>query len=196
MATKLEAKPFIDGLELSQDKDSAPFPIFKGLKFILAVSGIGKTNAAMAATYCCIKFNHAIILNFGSAGANDKTLSAGEVFQISKIYESDRPDLSDFKPYVHNPATLNNFKSVDLSTKDRPMILNKERKKISSYAPLSDMEAASICQVCKHFNVKFIAFKFVSDTPGHKKADDIISNIKKYRQNFFEFFKQNILPLL
>lgn len=196
MATKLEAKPFIAGLELSQKKDDALFPIFKGQKIILAISGIGKANAAMAATYCCLKFNPVIICNLGSSGANDKTLLLGDIFQISKIYEPDRPDLSAFKPYVHYPAILENFKSVNLATQDRPVFLSKDRKKISSYAQLADMEAAAICQVCKHFGVQFIAFKFVSDTPGHNKTDDIIFNIKKYGLNFFDFFKQNILPTL
>ncbi|MFH2046630.1 MAG: hypothetical protein ABIK92_15960, partial [Pseudomonadota bacterium] len=66
----------------------------------------------------------------------------------------------------------------------------------SLLADLVDMESASVIQTCKKFGILCYLFKFVSDTPEHTNDTDIVDNIKKYRDDFFDFFQKSVMPLL
>ncbi len=195
MATLSEAKPFIQGLNLLQ-LEGTPFPAFQNRKLVLAVSGIGKVNAAMATAYSCLTFHPAVVCNLGAAGATDQTAALGDAFQISKIFELDRPTLRNFQPHTHQPDRLNDVKTLHIATQDRPILLPDERNEIAQFAQLVDMEAAAVVQVCKQFGVKCLVFKFVSDTPDHTRGSDILANIKQYRSAFYSFFLRKVLPQL
>ncbi len=195
MATQFEAKPFINGLGLRRKHD-LPIPVFSDSNLVLVICGIGKTNAAMGTTYCCITFKPTRILNLGAAGAVDQTSKLGDVFQIEKIFEPDRPSFNTRGPVIHTPETIEGFKTTTLATQDRPILDPEDRMNISRTAHLVDMEAAAVVQVCRQFGITCLVFKFVSDTPDHTEALDIISNIKKAGTGFFNYFHRNILPRL
>lgn len=192
MATKMEASPFIQGLHLKKTED-APFPVFQNQHALLVISGIGKAHAAMAATFCCLIHSPGILYNLGAAGALDETLALGEVLQVSRILEPDRPDFKTSLPTILLPDTFPDFKSVTLATRDKPVLSAQDRAEVSRLAGLADMEAASVVQVCKKFQTPCHVFKFVSDIPGHDRTDDIVTNIRAYRGSFFNFIHKNIL---
>lgn len=195
MATTLEAKPFIERLNLKKyGKES--FKQFSNDKILLVISGVGKTNAAIAATYCCKKYNPPYILNMGSAGATDSTHRLGSILHVYKIFEHDRPQFPLKKPHTHKPDRLKGFPTATLATGDRPVIDPNGRKIISEYAGLVDMEGAAIVQTCKTFKTKCYVFKYVSDTPDHTGGADILKNMLEYREPFFDFFSSKVMPLL
>ena len=193
MATLTEAKPFINGLALVQKKNT-PFPVFTSDELLLVICGIGKVNAAMGTAYCCLVFNPSVVINLGSAGATDHSSSVGNIFHVSKIYEFDRPNFSSGEPHMTQPETLEKFDLATLATQDKPIVLPEERQNVSRLARLVDMEAAGIVQTCQKFDVKCMVFKYVSDTPDHTEGKDIFSNIKEYRDPFYTFFSQKVLP--
>ncbi len=195
MATTLEAKPFIDGLSLIR-KTEKPFPVYKNNNYILIISGIGKTNAAIACAYSCLTFPNCRIINLGAAGATGTKHLLGESFHITEAVEFDRPHWKSKTPYVHKPDSLEGFCGAKIATSDHPVIDPEERKKISLLAELVDMESASVIQTCKKLGTLCYLFKFVSDTPEHTNDTDIVDNIKKYRDTFFDFFRQYAMPLL
>ena len=162
----------------------------------MIISGIGKANAAIATAYCCQKFNPACICNLGAAGATHFSHLLGEIFQIKKIFEYDRPEFKSGKPHIHRPDILNGFKTVKLATCDRVVLDPDERGEISVNAGLVDMEGASVVQACSIFQTKCFMFKFVSDTLDHTSDKEIIENIRLYRTPFFEFFYHSVLPVL
>lgn len=94
------------------------------------------------------------------------------------------------------PDILKGFSYATITTLDRPVLDPAERQKLANTADLIDMESASVIQACKKFKTKCYIFKFVSDTPEHTRDDDIIENIKIYRNTFFSFFRESVLPLL
>ncbi len=195
MATMLEAKPFVSGLSLDQ-VHKKPFLVFTNKKYILLISGIGKANAAMASAYCCTKFKPDIIFNTGAAGALTMSKSKGEIYQISKIIEHDRPDFKTSQPFIHNLSILKGVKveTAILSTSDKAAVSRDEREKVSKYGgELVDMEGASIVQACKKFRTPCHMFKYVSDTLEDTENSNIIDNIRSYRQKSFLFFKEQIL---
>ena len=195
MATTIEAKPFIDKLGLKKyGKES--FKQFSNNNILLVISGVGKTNAAIAATYCCKTYKPPYILNMGAAGATDRTHRAGSILHVNQILEHDRPQFPSRKPFTHKPDRLKGFSTAKLATGDRPVIDPTGRKIISEYASLVDMEAAAVAQACKTFKTKCYVFKYVSDTPDHTGGIDILKNMIKYREPFFDFFSDSILPQL
>lgn len=193
MATSLEAMPFFEGLSLKR-KENVPFPTYYNDNCVLIISGIGKINAAMATTFCHLRFNPLSIYNLGAAGALDYSHSLGGIYNISKVIEFDRRNIRSGNPQVHIPCILEGFSTATIATLDSPVRDPEKRSEISFYADLIDMESASVVHVCKRFRTKCYIFKFVSDTPEHKCHDAIVKNIMQYRTLLFELFSNTILP--
>ena len=195
MATMLEAKPFVDGMSL-KEIETTPFKLFSNGRTRLIISGIGKSNAAMAATYLCLNFNPVCVCNLGAAGATHFSHPPGKIFHITKVFEHDRPDFKSGSPHIHTPHTLEHFQTEKLATADKAVLAPDERKRISADAGLVDMEGAAVIQACRKFQTKCVLFKFVSDTPDHTRNEDIVSNIRLYRAQFYTFFATVVLPVL
>jgi adenosylhomocysteine nucleosidase len=193
MATMIEAKPFVQKMPLRQARKT-PFFLFRNKQVLLLVSGIGKANAAMATAYLCLAFKPHLIFNLGAAGAARPGYDLGEIFHIRKIVEPDRPDLKTGKPCIHRPDLLEGFKTAKLATSDRAVLDPENRQVIAQNADLLDMEGASVVQTCRTFESRCFLFKFVSDTPEHTRDQDIVDHIRRYRQGFYEFFADTVIP--
>ena len=195
MATLSEAKPFITGLSLKQI-DTNPFKVFSNDKISLIVSGIGKSNAAVAASYLVWKYRIDHLYNIGAAGSTKREKKIGDIFHIDNVIEYDRPLLANRGERFIKPDLLKGFPIASLATQDRAVIDEQDRERVSIYADLVDMEGASIIQACRLFNVKCYLFKIVSDTPDLKDEYDIVKNIKIIREKMFYYFTENILHKL
>ena len=136
MATMLEAKPFVLGMSL-KEYEQKPFRLFKNDHVLLAISDVGKANAAMAAAYCCQRVRPVCVCNLGAAGAAGFSHHLGDAFHINKITEYDRPELITGNPSIYEPQVLAGFRTATLSTSDRAILDPKERKEISKHSDLS-----------------------------------------------------------
>lgn len=194
MATLLEAQPFIEGLSLKRELEER-IPVYRNDNYVLAISGIGKTNSAIACAYFCLKFSPSCILNLGAAGATDTKLSLGMIFHIVKAIEYDRPRFKSKIPHTYTPDVIEGFSCARIVTLDRPVLAASERQKLSLVADLVDMESSSVIQTCKTFKTRCYLFKYVTDTPDHVKDNDIVKNIQIYRDSFFNFFLEFVTPL-
>jgi adenosylhomocysteine nucleosidase len=194
MATKIEADPFIKGLGLASI-EKKPLPLFGNGQTILAISGIGKTNAAIAATTLITRYNPSALLNLGAAGAARRGFTVGEILHIEKVYEPDRPMLIIDRPVTHKPDTMKGFRRASLATRDRPFLDDKDRGSAAAYADLVDMEGAAVVQACRIFGAGVFLFKIVSDTHG-AGTKEIIDNMIATRHLLFEFFRNRIAPRL
>ena len=56
---------------------------------VLTQSGIGKVNASISTTLLIEKFNPEVVINTGSAGALDKTLSIGDILVSNHVLYHD-----------------------------------------------------------------------------------------------------------
>ena len=195
IATMTEAKPFVQGMALEKIENT-PFAVFEKARIVLVISGIGKTNAAMATFYCCQTFHPTLVCNLGAAGATNDSFALGDILHVTEVIEYDRPAPGSNKPHVHFPHVLEGFPFARVATQDTPVIDPDKRKEIAPFAGLVDMEAASIIQACGKFQAKCVIFKFVSDTPDHTHVDEIVMNIRHYRTPFFEFYNNAVIPRL
>ena len=185
-ATKFEAAPFIHGLSLVEIENN-PFKIYHNNNIYLIISGIGKSNAAIAVTYLIMKYKIMSIFNIGAAGSTVNEIKVSDIFHISSIVEWDRPRLSDKGIRIKKPDMLDGFSTAVLCTRDRPVVMRSERDEVSVYAELLDMEGAAVLHACRLFDAKCYLFKIVTDTPEHENSGIIMKNIKKTAQAMYEF---------
>ncbi len=193
MATRMEAEPFITGLELEKEENPS-FHIYRRGELVLLVSGVGKMNASMTTTFAIDTFSPDCILNLGAAGSLGD-ISLGAVFQIKSIVESDRPlrHLND-KPRLYTPQTLDITEDAILATQDIPVIDLGERQELAKAADLVDMEGCAVAHVCKRFKMPCYLFKYVTDNMQNPEISDIVENIENYRDSFFEFCTKELFP--
>lgn len=193
MATRIEAEPFLAAFNLEK-AENRHFPLHIDGDIVLAISGIGKANAAIATTYLCLTHHPYRILNLGAAGATNDRCPLGSVYQIEKVTEYDRPHLRLNEPMVHKPDILPGFRNAAIATQDRPVIDAQDREAVSLHAGLVDMEAASVVQASSRFRIPSSLFKFVSDTPDHPGHNLIVEHIEEYRDSFCEYISRSVIP--
>ncbi|MFC1840223.1 hypothetical protein ACFL1N_11625 [Thermodesulfobacteriota bacterium] len=192
-ATLMEAERYIKIFNM-EPVEKTPFMTYMADDIVLAICGIGKANAAMATTYCCMKYQPGCILNAGAAGAVDKDFEVGEIFQVERTIEPDRPHLRTGTPWVQISDTLDGFDNTVLATQDKPISDIKIFNELSAITDLVDMEGASILQAARRFDTKCLIFKFVSDTPMHAGKGLIVQNIKEYINPFCDFIASSVIP--
>ncbi len=198
MATFLEAEPFILKMRM-QKKQKTSFPLYVGRDTILVISGVGKVQAAMAATYACLSLRPEIILNLGAAGANSQHAQPGEIYHIDKVLEMDRLYFKTGEPFMFLPdtlATVQELQQATLLTRDIAVVDAGERAQLAQYGELSDMEGAAIVQVCKKIKTPCSLFKQVTDTCEQQQINEIAANIKKHRDALFACYTEVIHPRL
>jgi adenosylhomocysteine nucleosidase len=189
----MEAERYVKIFNMKKT-ESSPFITYMADDIILAVCGIGKANAAMATAYCCMKYQPGCVLNAGAAGAVDKDCEVGEVFQVERTIEPDRPHLKTGTPWVQIADTLDGFDNAVLATQDRPVSDIEKFNELSAITDLVDMEGAAILQAARRFDTKCLLFKFVSDTPLHAGKGLIVENIQKHINPFCDFIAASVIP--
>jgi adenosylhomocysteine nucleosidase len=194
-ATIVEANPFIKALDLSKAEDK-PFPVYRRNDTALVISGIGKANAAIATAFCCIRYSSRWILNFGCAGGLNPAYKQGDIFQISKAIEPDRPHLRTGTAFSHLPSVLPDFDCAVLATQDKPVFDPEERLRLSRQADLADMEGAAIIQAANICSTAVLLFKFVSDTANHTDGDVVAPFVHEYSRHFCNFMMDEVFPVL
>lgn len=161
---------------------------------VLTQSGIGKVNASISTTLLIEKFNPEVVINTGSAGALDQTLSIGDILvsnhvlyhdanatafgyeygqipQMPKTYTTD-PTLLKKTMHVLEQQQLNGKVGMIVSG-DSFIGSSERRQKIKQQFPEAmavEMEATAIAQTCYQFKVPFIVIRAVSDL-ANGKAD-------------------------
>lgn len=161
---------------------------------VLVQSGIGKVNAAIAATLLINQFEADSIINTGSAGGIGKGLSVGDLVisteltyndadarafgytygqipQMPKRYRADDTLIS----VLDEAATSSNWKiKKGLIVTGDSFISNKGRiKEIKGYfseALVTEMEGAAIAQTCYQFNRPFVVVRAVSDVADEEAS--------------------------
>jgi len=194
MATMIEASPLIGALGLESAGDG-PVRVFTAPGGpVLAVSGIGKVNAALAACYLVMRHDAGTMFNIGAAGATGNGLRIGKVFHVGAIIEPDRPRIMNRSQRSSTPDTLEGFSMASLATLDRPLVSAAERASVAPRADLVDMEGAAVLQACRMFGARCYIFKMVSDTPEHQSDTEIVENIRSLAGPLADFFVERVLP--
>jgi len=192
MATHLEALPFIESMPMAE-MERRPFRVFRGGDIVLVIAGIGKTNAAVAASYLIMKYEVTAMFNAGAAGAAAPGIQLGDIFHIEKVIEYDRPKILGGGLRHLMPSVMPGHETAVLATQDVPVISADFRKRVSHHAALVDMEGAAVVHAFGLFGVACYLFKIVSDTVSDQNDHDIVENIKKVRSELYSYMSTRVL---
>lgn len=176
-ATQLEAKPFIETLQLTQQQQK-PFVSFRGdSSLYVIIGGIGITPAAIAATYVCTTLNAGILLNIGAAGALKPSLPLGTIVTVTTVYDTSRFSFSKDKPFTYTLTPINDLPKHSCISVTKPLHTDEQRQQFSSMADIVDMELAGIAQASQTFSTQCYSIKYVTDTAEHNTHEKIVKNI-------------------
>jgi len=182
-----------------------PFKFIEGLMYgknvVLGISGIGKVNAAIGILEMINHYSPDCIINTGAAGGLDHSIKVTDVVVGTSIVYHDvycgpqceYGQVQGFPTYYKvNKDLLNKALSLKLdfnivpgliSTGDKFITKGQDLESIKKNFPETlavDMESASMAQVCYIYNIPFMSFRIISDTPW---AND--DNLSQY----FDFYK-------
>ena len=193
-AMSSEQKQLANQLENPTERKEGPFTYTEGTiknnTIILMQCGIGKVNAAAGAVEMIRNFAPDCIISTGVAGGIDSCLNVMDVVVSSRIVYHDvwcgegnaHGQIQGLPLYFTGNETLFQCAiSLDTETAihgglicsgDKFITDRQELETIKANFPEGlavDMESASIAQVCHLYEVPFISFRIISDTPGAEK---------------------------
>ncbi len=162
-----------------------------GKEMVLAKSGIGKVCAAVGISEMIRAYNPVCIVNTGVAGGIDRSLQVmdivvgnrtvyhdvwcgegnayGQVQGMPAFFEADGRMLQAARSVRSDVRLLEGL----ICTGDRFITDREALDKIKADFPEGfavDMESCAMAQVCYLYQVPFLSFRIISDTPG--RTDD------------------------
>lgn len=179
----------------------------EGKKVVLLLSGIGKVNAAMAATILHEQFNPDKIINTGSAGGFADNLDVGDVVISTEVLHHD-VDATAFSyaygqvpgmpvSYTASPELIKLAGEVIqesdiqaefgiIATGDSFMQREDQIAVVRERFPemlALEMEAAAIAQVCYQYKTPFVIIRALSDIAGKESSVSFDVFLEKAAKN-------------
>lgn len=169
-------------------------------QIVLMQCGMGKVNAAAGASNLIMTYHPACIISTGCAGGIDASLRVGDVVVSRKVcyhdvFCGDEIEIGQIQGlprfFDGNEKLLKVAASLQSNVKvvsglicsgDRFVTTASDVETIKSKYPQGmacDMESMAIAHVCYLWNVAFLSFRVISDTPG----------IEGHYQSYFDFWK-------
>ncbi|WP_010630267.1 5'-methylthioadenosine/S-adenosylhomocysteine nucleosidase [Sporolactobacillus vineae] len=167
-----------------------------GIETVLLQSGIGKVNAALGTTLMIDRYHPDVVINTGSAGGTDLSLTIGDVVISSGVVHHDvdatafgykngqvpgmpavyrpDPDLSQLaKRCAERALSGHRIVSGMIGTGDSFMNDPERIRRIKAWFPdlkALEMEGAAIAQVCYQFGTPFLIIRALSDIAGKESG--------------------------
>ena len=163
-------------------EDELPEYMVSGWKVVY--TGVGKVNAAIAATEAVLEARPAHLINYGTAGALNPEITG--LNRVNRIVQRDM----DVRPLGfklgHTPFdTINhidlNGTGVSLGTGDHFVTTPPEL-----ITDIVDMEAYAIAKACYLSGVDFVTYKYITDGASEEAAAEWLSNCRKGAGDFLE----------
>lgn len=158
-----------------------------GQRLVLMESGIGKVNAAVGGVELIRRYQPDALINTGVAGGIDSCLGVMDVVVGQRVAyhdvdcgpESEQGQVQGLPLYYEgNDRLLEAAMKVKTETRlhaglicsgDQFITDRGQLNKIKNRYPEGlavDMESGALAQVCYLYNVPFLSFRIISDTPG------------------------------
>ena len=149
-------------------------------------SGVGKVNAASAATLALLVLRPALVINYGTVGRINTTLS--RLVEVAHVVQRDMMAMPlvprGRTPYSSNLDKLSSgFGDVTCGTGDS-FVTSPDPWLTENHVDVVDMELFAIAHVCQRHSIPWRAFKFVSG-----EADHWIGDIGKGQDTFWDAVK-------
>ena len=138
-------------------------------------SGVGKVNAASAATLALLVLRPSLVINYGTAGRINEALSG--LLEVAHVVQRDMMAMPlvprGRTPYSSNLDRLSSgFAGVTCGTGDS-FVTSDDPWLSENNVDIVDMELFAIAHVCQRHTIAWRAFKFIDNdaAAGHWTAD-------------------------
>jgi len=152
-------------------------------------TGVGKVNAAMAATKCILECKPDLILNFGTAGSH--TVKKHTLVDCTNFIQRDMhiKELGfEFGVTPYEDEHLSRLEFSNENPINKRLTCGTGDTFVSNIEELPcdvvDMEAYAIAKCCFQNNVDFVSFKYITDGADGDAANDWLENCKKGADEF------------
>lgn len=146
-------------------------------------TGLGKVNAASAATEAILKYKPKKVINYGSAGSH--VFKQGQLVDCSKFVQRDMDATGLGFELYETPFDEKGAKTLDFSHLDNPIGHHATCYTGDSFVTdkskefeVIDMESYAIAKVCFKYDVDFVAYKYISDGADENSGIEWEENVK------------------
>jgi adenosylhomocysteine nucleosidase len=163
------------------DKARAP----EGVEVIY--SGVGKVNAASAATLALLVLRPSLVINYGTAGKiSEKPAGLVEVAHVVQRDMMAMPLVPRGRtPYSSNLDRLSSgHGNVTCGTGDS-FVTSADPWLVENSIDIVDMELFAIAHVCQRHNIPWRAFKFITDDANDFAAEHWTANVANGQDLFW-----------
>ena len=182
-ATRKEAEPF---LALATATPLAgPLPLFRVPETIhpacvLAVSGMGKVAAALAAAHLVQTHWADLLISAGLCGCLTAEINwtIGDLLRIQSAVEGDCDRFGSPEPAVAcDSEWFSNLETARLVTCDHPVFQADWRRQMATVGDVADMEGAAVARTALFYGIPCAMVKGISDCADTAGRQDIARNI-------------------
>jgi adenosylhomocysteine nucleosidase len=167
------------------DKARAP----EGVEVIY--TGVGKVNAASAATLALLVLRPSLVINYGTAGKINEKLNG--LLEVSHVIQRDmmaEPLSPRGKtPYSSDTDRLASGQSGIVCGTGDSFVTSADPWLNANGVDVVDMELFAIAYVCQRHSIPWRAFKFITDDANDFAAEHWIANVADGQQLFWDAVK-------
>ncbi len=221
MADEVNGLKFVMSNVLIETVSSVDFFLGKlcGINVVVAESGVGKVNAAVAAQTMILKYNTDYVIFIGVAGGLHDALKIGDVVIASSVVEHDMDTtplgdppgyitgldrvyidcdarLADILERCARETGLNTLRGT-IASGDQFIADDDTRNRLKNMfnAYAAEMEGASVGHVCAMNGVKFAVLRTISDTADSSSHIDFPTFCKMAAENAIKVIKASITQI-
>ena len=172
----------LTAIEDELDKARAP----AGVEVIY--TGVGKINAASAATLALLVLRPRLVINYGTAG-NIAKVHRGLV-EVAHVVQRDMMAMPlaprGRTPFAPELDLLNSGQAGVVCGTGDSFVTTSDPWLIENGIDVVDMELFAIAQVCRSHGLPWRAFKFITDDANDLAHQDWTANVKDGESLFWE----------
>lgn len=191
-ATRQEAEPFL-ALVAASSIDG-PLPLFTVPETIhpacvVAVSGMGKVAAGLAAAHLAQTHRATLLISAGLCGrlTAEKNWTVGDRLRIQSAVEGDCDRFGNPEAAVEcDLKWFPDLQAARLVTCDRPVFETDWRRKLAGLGEVADMEGAAVARAANFYGIPCAMVKGISDCADATGRQDIARNIAAVSQSIAE----------
>lgn len=155
-------------------------------------TGVGKVNAASAATLALLVLRPSLVINYGTAGRINESLSG--LLEVSDVIQRDMMAMPlaprGRVPYSPELDRLSSGQTGVLCGTGDSFVTSVDPWLIENKVDIVDMELFAIAQVCQRHSLPWRAFKFITDDANDLAHQDWVANVRDGESLFWDALAQ------
>ena len=155
-------------------------------------TGVGKINAASAATLALLVLRPSLVVNYGTAGRINESLSG--LLEVSDVIQRDMMAMPlaprGRVPYSPELDRLSSGQTGVVCGTGDSFVTTADPWLIENKVDIVDMELFAIAQVCQRHSLPWRAFKFITDDANDLAHQDWVANVKDGESLFWDALTQ------